>query len=105
MASETTADRGKRKTFSGIVISDRMAKTRVVSVARLVRHPFYEKVMKKSSRFSVHDESNQSRQGDLVEIMGCRPLSRTKRWRLVRVIKAAPRLAAAPVAKGAEAKS
>jgi small subunit ribosomal protein S17 len=56
-----------------------------------VRHPFYEKVARKSSRFSAHDETNQSHQGDLVEIMGSRPLSRTKRWRVVRVIKAAPR--------------
>ena len=92
---EDVVERGKRKVFSGIVISDRMAKTRVVEVARLVRHSVYDKVMKKSSRFCVHDESNQSRQGDLVEIMGCRPLSRTKRWRLVRVVKAAPRAAEA----------
>ena len=97
MAPETTLERGKRKTFSGIVVSDRMAKTRIVSVRRLVRHPFYEKIMKKSSRFSVHDESNQSHEGDLVEIMGSRPISRTKRWRLVRIIKAAPRRPAGAV--------
>ena len=96
MASETTADRGKRKTFSGIVVSDRMNKTRVVEVSRTVRHPFYEKITRKSSRFNAHDETNQSRQGDLVEIMGSRPISRTKRWRVVRVIKAAPRRPAAP---------
>ena len=92
MATETAVDeRGQRKIFSGVVVSDRMAKTRVVLVTRTVRHPFYQKVMKKTSRFCVHDESNQSRQGDLVEIAGCRPLSRTKRWRLLRVVKAAPR--------------
>ncbi|HAM34513.1 MAG TPA: 30S ribosomal protein S17 [Elusimicrobia bacterium] len=96
MASETAVERGKRKTFTGLVVSDRMNKTRVVEVRRLVRHPFYEKIIKKSSRFSVHDEGNESRQGDLVEIMGTRPLSRTKRWRVVRIVKAAPR---APEAK------
>ena len=83
--------RGQRKTFEGVVVSDKMDKTRTVAVSRLVRHPFYEKVMKKSSKFSVHDEANESREGDLVEIMSTRPLSKTKRWRLVRIIKAAPR--------------
>jgi len=100
MTPETAVERGQRKTFAGIVVSERMAKTRIVAVTRLVRHPFYEKVVKKSSRFSVHDETNQSRQGDLVEIMGTRPISRTKRWRLVRVIKAAPRTAGAPAVSG-----
>ena len=90
-----STERHHRKTFSGIVISDKMDKTRIVSVARLVRHPFYEKVSKKSSKFSAHDETNQSHEGDLVEIMSTRPLSRTKRWRIVRVLKAAPRVAAA----------
>ena len=89
--------RGQRKTFEGVVVSDKMNKTRVVAVSRLVRHAFYEKVMKKSSTFSVHDEANESRQGDLVEIMSTRPLSKTKRWRLVRVVKAAPRVAEAKV--------
>ena len=103
MSPETAVERTKRKTFSGIVVSDRMSKTRTVEVTRLVRHAFYEKIIKKSSRFSVHDEANESRQGDLVEIASSRPLSRTKRWRLVRVIKAAPRTAAAPAA-AAEAK-
>ncbi|MFA6002911.1 MAG: 30S ribosomal protein S17 [Elusimicrobiota bacterium] len=102
MESQTTAERGNRKKFAGTVVSDRMNKTRVVEVKRLVRHPFYDKVMKKSSRFSVHDENNESHTGDVVEIAGTRPLSRTKRWRVVRVIKTAPRLAAAP---GAEVKS
>ena len=86
-------ERNDRKTFEGIVVSDKMDKTRIVTVARLVRHPFYEKVIKKSSKFAAHDETNQSREGDLVEIAGTRPLSKTKRWRVVRVIKAAPRVA------------
>ncbi len=91
MTPESAIERSKRKTFSGIVISDKMNKTRIVEVTRLVRHPFYEKIVKKCSRFGVHDETNQSRQGDRVEISSSRPLSRTKRWRLVRVIEAAPR--------------
>lgn len=94
MTTQTeTTQRGSRKTFEGVVVSDKMNKTRVVSVARLVRHPFYDKVMRKSSKFSVHDEGNQSKEGDLVEIMSTRPLSKTKRWRLVRIVKAAPKVA------------
>lgn len=88
-------ERHQRKIFSGVVVSDKMDKTRIVSVARLVRHPFYEKVSRKSSKFSAHDETNQSHEGDLVEIMSTRPLSKTKRWRIVRILKAAPRLAPA----------
>lgn len=85
-------ERNRRKRFEGVVISDKMNKTRIVTVARLVRHPFYEKVTKKSSKFAVHDEDNSSHEGDLVEIMSTRPLSKSKRWRLVRVVKAAPRV-------------
>lgn len=94
MPEETRTPEGRlsRKTFEGIVVSDKMDKTRVVSVARLVRHPFYEKVTKKRSKFAVHDEANTSHAGDLVEISSTRPLSKTKRWRLVRVIKAAARI-------------
>lgn len=83
--------RSDRKTLEGVVVSDRMDKTRVVSVERSVRHPFYEKIIRKRNKFYVHDEANQSASGDLVEIMGTRPLSKTKRWRLVRIIKSAPR--------------
>ncbi len=86
-------DRGHRKTMEGIVVSDKMNKTRTVRVTRSVRHPFYQKVMTKSSKFHVHDEGNQSREGDVVEISSTRPLSKLKRWRLVRVVKAAPKAA------------
>ena len=97
MAEEIQAqeERNGRKTFEGVVISDKMNKTRVVKVARLVRHPEYEKIIKKRSKFAAHDETNTSREGDLVEISSTRPLSKTKRWRVVRVIKAAPRVAEA----------
>ena len=84
--------RGHRKNMEGVVVSDKMDKTRVVRVTRSVRHPFYQKVMTKSSKFHVHDEANQSHEGDVVEISSTRPLSKLKRWRLTRVIKAAPRI-------------
>jgi len=93
-AAPTSADaleRGQRKSMEGVVVSDKMDKTRVVRVSRTVRHPFYKKVMTKSSKFHVHDEANQSREGDLIEIVSTRPLSKLKRWRMVRVVKAAPR--------------
>jgi small subunit ribosomal protein S17 len=84
-------ERASRKTFEATVISDHMNKTRIVEVGRRVRHPFYEKIMRKTSRFSIHDEANASHEGDLVEIMSTRPISKTKRWRLVRVVKTVPR--------------
>jgi small subunit ribosomal protein S17 len=89
------AERANRKTFEGVVVSDKMDKTRVVVVTRTVRHPFYDKVQTKSSKFHVHDEGNQARAGDVVEIASTRPLSKLKRWRLVRVVKAAPKAAEA----------
>lgn len=88
-------ERSRRKTMEGVVVSDKMDKTRVVRVTRTVRHPFYQKVQTKSSKFHVHDEGNQAREGDLVQIASTRPLSKLKRWRLVRVVKAAPRAAEA----------
>ena len=88
-------ERRQRKTMEGVVVSDKMNKTRIVSVERTFRHPFYEKIMKKQSKFAVHDEGNDSHEGDLVEIVSTRPLSTSKRWRLVRVVKAVPRIAEA----------
>lgn len=79
----------KRKSFQGIVISDKMAKTRVVSVERTVRDFFYKKVMRKKSRFYAHDEGNESHAGDTVEIVSTRPISRLKRWRVARVVSKA----------------
>jgi len=75
-----------RKTFQGIVVSDKMDKTRVVTVERQVRHRLYDKVMRRKSKFYAHDEGNESKSGDTVEIMSTRPLSRLKRWRVVRVV-------------------
>ncbi len=89
-AVQTKVERARRKVFRGVVVSDKMNKTRVVEIVRLVRHPFYEKISKKMSRFAAHDETNASHSGDLVEICATRPLSKTKRWRVVRVVKGAP---------------
>ena len=75
-----------KKVSVGIVTSDRMAKTRRVEIARLVRHPKYGKYMRRRTICYVHDETNESHTGDTVEIVESRPLSRLKRWKLVRVV-------------------
>ena len=80
---------GKRKTKVGRVVSDRMDKTIVVSVERLARHPLYKRVIRLSTKFKAHDEENEARIGDTVLIEESRPLSATKRWRLVSVIQRA----------------
>jgi small subunit ribosomal protein S17 len=92
MASE---DRGKRRVEVGIVTSDKMQKTRRVEIPRLVKHQRYGKYIRRRTICHVHDEQNESRAGDTVEIMETRPLSRTKHWRLVRVVAKAPTQAAA----------
>ncbi|MFA5140696.1 MAG: 30S ribosomal protein S17 [Elusimicrobiota bacterium] len=83
--------RSMRHVFHGVVVSDKTDKTRVVSVQRTVRHVRYEKIIRRRSKFYVHDEKNESHVGDLVEIMGTRPLSKLKRWRLSRILKVAPK--------------
>jgi small subunit ribosomal protein S17 len=75
-----------RKEFVGTVISDKMQKTIVVQVARLVKHPRYPKIIRSKARFKAHDEKNAAHIGDRVRIMETRPLSRDKRWRLVEII-------------------
>ncbi len=82
--------RGKRKEFTGVVVSDKMDKTRVVLVERRVRHPLYKKEIKKRKKFYAHDENNECRIGDKVKIMDTRPLSKLKRWRIVEIIERAP---------------
>jgi small subunit ribosomal protein S17 len=78
---------GKRKTKVGRVVSDRMDKTIVVSVERLARHRLYKRVIRLSTKFKAHDETNDARIGDTVLIEESRPLSATKRWRLVSVVQ------------------
>ncbi len=82
-------ERKQRKVKIGIVASDKMTKSRVVTVQRFVKHPLYKKYVKKTSRFMAHDELNDSHAGDVVKIMETRPLSARKRWRLVEVIERA----------------
>lgn len=83
------AARAPRKVMTGIVVSDRMMKTVVVKVSRLVRHPMYPRVIRRSNTFKVHDESNSAKIGDWVKIMETRPLSKNKRWRLVEILRRA----------------
>lgn len=81
--------RGKKKVVQGVVTSDKMDKTITVSVLFLAEHPIYGKRMKRASTYSAHDEANEARQGDKVEITETRPLSKKKRWRLVRILERA----------------
>ncbi len=76
-----------KRVETGIVISDKTAKTRRVEIPRLVRHPRYGKFVRRKTICYVHDENNESRAGDVVEIIESRPMSRTKRWALVRVLE------------------
>ncbi len=85
--SEITENRGHRKERVGVVTSDVQDKTIVVRVERRTTHPLYKKVVKVSKKFTAHDEKNEAEEGDLVEIMETRPLSATKRWRLVRIVE------------------
>jgi len=88
MASETEMEnRGIRKSKVGMVASDRMEKTVVVRVERLVAHPVYKKFVKKRTTYKAHDEKNEYQVGDRVEIVETRPLSKEKRWRVSRLIE------------------
>ena len=77
------------RTVTGRVVSDKMNKTITVLVERQVKHPLYGKYIKRSSKLKAHDENNECRQGDLVAIAECRPISRHKSWRLVQVVEKA----------------
>jgi 30S ribosomal protein S17 len=87
--SEPTAEKiqGRRKEIVGEVISNRMAKTIVVTVVRKRAHPFYGRVVSKSKKFYAHDETNNARIGDVVRLEESRPLSKLKRWRLKEVVR------------------
>ncbi len=82
-------ERNLRKQRTGIVVSDKMDKTIVVAVTEHVRHPLYKKYVKRTIRLKAHDEQNECGIGDTVRIMETRPLSKDKRWRLVKVIEKA----------------
>lgn len=81
--------RNNRKTKIGVVVSDKMQKTCVVSVVSNVKHPLYKKVVKITKKFKVHDENNECKVGDTVEIMETRPISKTTHFRLLRIVERA----------------
>jgi small subunit ribosomal protein S17 len=81
--------RGMRRQLTGVVISDKMDKTVVVIVERLVKHSIYQKYIRRQNRFAAHDENNSCRIGDKVRIVESRPLSKTKRWRINKIIEKA----------------
>jgi small subunit ribosomal protein S17 len=82
-----TVERNLRKTRIGIVSSNKMDKTITVKVERKIKHPLYGKFLKKTTSFHAHDEKNECSIGDLVKIMETRPMSKTKRWRLVEIVE------------------
>lgn len=82
-------DRGLRKTRVGVVVSDKMDKTVVISVNRRVQHPLYGKIMKRTTKFKAHDEQNACGIGDTVKVMETRPISKDKCWRVVEIIEKA----------------
>jgi small subunit ribosomal protein S17 len=87
--STNAATRSTRKVREGLVVSDKMDKTVVVEVENRVKHAVYGKVMRRTSRLKAHDEQNDAHQGDRVQIMETRPLSATKRWRIVEILERA----------------
>lgn len=82
-------ERGKKRIRSGQVTSDKMDKTIVVAVKRTVTHPLYKKIIKRTTKFKAHDEKNEAKIGDRVEISESRPLSKEKKWRLVKILEKA----------------
>ena len=89
--TETTAasDRGRRKVRTGVVVSDKMDKTVLVRIDRQVRHALYGKTVRRSSKLAAHDEQNDAHVGDTVRVMETRPMSKSKRWRVVKVVERA----------------
>ncbi|MFO8008959.1 MAG: 30S ribosomal protein S17 [Candidatus Brocadiia bacterium] len=90
----------ERKRLQGVVKSDKMDKTVTVTVERLVQHPLYKKYIRRNSTLMAHDPHNDAHEGDLVEVESTRPLSRRKRWRLVRILRRAPGFRVEPSALG-----
>lgn len=88
MATETP-QRGRRKIRTGVVVSDGMDKTVLVRIDRTMRHPLYRKIVGRSTKLAAHDENNDAHVGDTVRVMETRPLSKTKRWRVVEIVERA----------------
>lgn len=86
---EKETERGRRKIRVGKVVSDKMEKTVVVVIERLVKHPVYKRYVRRRTRFKVHDEKNECKEGDTIRFMETRPLSKEKRWRFVEFVERA----------------
>jgi small subunit ribosomal protein S17 len=85
-------ERGMRKVLTGKIVSDKMEKTVVVAVESLVRHPLYQRTIRRTKRFKAHDEENSCRIGDKVRMMETRPLSKEKRWRIIEILERAEQI-------------
>jgi len=85
-------ERGMRKVLTGKVVSDKMDKTVVVAVETLVRHPLYQRTIRRTKKFKAHDEENSCHTGDKVRMMETRPLSKEKRWRVIEILERAERI-------------
>jgi small subunit ribosomal protein S17 len=84
-----TSERSRRKVRTGVVVSEKMDKTVLIRIDRKVRHPLYRKTVARSNKLAAHDENNDAHVGDTVRVMETRPLSKTKRWRVVEVVQRA----------------
>ena len=82
-------ERGRRNVRTGVVVSDKMDKTVLIRIDRKVRHPLYKKTIARSNKFAAHDETNEAHVGDTVRVMETRPLSKSKRWRVVEIVERA----------------
>jgi small subunit ribosomal protein S17 len=94
-ATQAVAEKKVAKTLTGKVVSNKMQKTITVAVERYVPHPEYGKYQRRTTKFLAHDENNESREGDVVAIEECRPLSRHKSWRLVKIVSRAEQIGGA----------
>jgi small subunit ribosomal protein S17 len=86
---QEVTERGRRKVRTGVVVSDKMDKTVLVRIDRKVRHPLYRKTVARSNKLAAHDETNDAHVGDTVRVMETRPLSKSKRWRVVEIVQRA----------------
>jgi small subunit ribosomal protein S17 len=89
VSESSIVERGRRKVRTGVVISDKMDKTVVVRIDRQVRHSLYGKTVRRSSKLAAHDEQNDAHIGDTVRLMETRPVSKSKRWRVVEIVERA----------------
>ncbi len=85
-AVQAVQERGRRRELQGVVVSDKMMKTIVVEITRLVPHPLYNRVVKRKTKAAAHDEEGKAKMGDVVRIVETHPISKTKRWKLVEVV-------------------